>query len=163
MNKAEAIALLEELFEKAEVQDRLVIDQILKGIEKKLTVPDNSYIGCLLSAEKAVSKDSCTITIPISSLVHNNLNIVHGGIIATLADSAMGILANEVLETGYAAVTTQLNTHYLAPGNGESLSCTARFLHKGSKTMVLEAEVFREDGKKAAFATGSFFVVPANK
>jgi uncharacterized protein (TIGR00369 family) len=68
-------------------------------------------------------------------------------------------MVNKVLPKGQAAVTNQLNIHYLAPGIGSQITCKAKIVHQGSKTMVMEAEVQRDDGKKIAHATGTFFVI----
>ncbi|CAM3694395.1 PaaI family thioesterase [Mesobacillus zeae] len=151
--------LIDNFLSKASDEDKLILGNVLGGMKNKVSLQNSSYIGSFLGMEKILTEYTCQITIPLTSLINNNLGIVHGGIIATLADSAMGILANEAAPEGSAAVTTQLNTHYLSPGIGSSLSCTARFVHKGSQTMVLEADVFRDDGKKAAYSTGSFFIL----
>ena len=109
--------------------------------------------------ERNFDQNSCEITIPITPIINNNLDIVHGGITATVLDTAMGVLANQLLPEGFGAVTNQLNIHYIAPGIGETLRCKADIVHKGSKTMVISGEAFRSDGKKIAYATGTFFII----
>jgi uncharacterized protein (TIGR00369 family) len=109
--------------------------------------------------ERTFDQDTCEITIPINPILNNNLNILHGGITATVLDTAMGSLANHHLPEGYGAVTNQLNIHYTAPGTGASLRCKAEILHQGSKTMVISGEAYRSDGKKIAHATGTFFII----
>lgn len=93
-------------------------------------------------------KKTCIITVPINPLLNNSLDIVHGGITATILDTAMGSLAISLLPDGYAAVTNQLNIHYIAPGIGNTLRCKAEVIHQGSKTFVISGEVYRSDGKK---------------
>ena len=136
-----------------------VLLHLLHGINKKQSIRNVSFIDNLLHLEKVINHESCEITIPLSSLLNNSLGIVHGGIIATLIDTAMGTLANSLLPDGFGAVTTQLNIHYLAVGKGDYLQCKAQIDHKGTKTMVLSATVHRADGKKIAQASGSFFIV----
>ena len=111
--------------------------------------------------ERHLTETECEITIPVSELLHNSLNIVHGGVTATLLDSAMGSMANSVLPEGYGAVTANLNIHYTAPGIGGQLAAEGRVVHKGTKMIVVEGEVIREDGRKIAHATGSFFIIKA--
>ena len=158
MEKEYLHQLLEECIELAEESDLKVLTSLLEGSKAKLS-GKGSYIGRLLQMKRKHEKDRYEITLPLSALVQNNLGIVHGGITATVLDAAMGSLAYTALPEGYAAVTSQLNIHYLAPGTGADLRCVATFIHQGKQTLVVEGQIFREDGKKIAHATGTFFVV----
>jgi uncharacterized protein (TIGR00369 family) len=151
--------LFEACLEKASEEDRQVLHTLLSGVKKKQDNVNSSYIGGILHMDRTIAAQECRVTLPVSPLLHNTLGIVHGGITATAVDSAMGTLANSLLPEGCGAVTTQLNIHYLAVGKGENIVCTAALSHKGTKTMVLSADVYRSDGRKIAQATGSFFVI----
>ncbi len=151
--------LFNTCIDNASEEELKVLYDLMQGINNKQTKENSSFIDSLLHMEKVIDNESCEITIPISSLINNSLGIVHGGITATIIDTAMGILANIILPDGFNAVTTQLNIHYLAVGNGDYLQCKAQIDHKGSKTMVLSATVHRSDGKKIAQASGSFFII----
>jgi uncharacterized protein (TIGR00369 family) len=109
--------------------------------------------------ERILDEKTCEITIPLHQILNNNLNILHGGITATVLDTTMGSLANYLLPEGFGAVTNQLNIHYIAPGIGETIRCKAEIVHKGTKTMVISGEAYRSDGKKIAYATGTFFII----
>ena len=104
-------------------------------------------------------KKTCEITVPLNPVWNNSLDIVHGGVTATLLDTTMGTVVNAILPEGYVAVTNQLNIHYIAPGIGDTLHCKAEIIHHGSKTMIIEGETYRSDGKKIAHATGTFFII----
>lgn len=158
LKERELHQLLEECQQLAGEEDLEIIKGILEGVRDKLE-GNGTYLGRILKMDGTLDSDPLELTLPLSSLVKNHLGILHGGITATVIDSAMGTLANKVLPDGYAAVTTQLNIHYIAPGIGSSLTCSARFVHQGTKTMVMESEVRRDDGVKIAHATGSFFIV----
>ncbi|WP_462409159.1 PaaI family thioesterase [Neobacillus sp. Marseille-QA0830] len=157
--KDELRQLLETCMEDGSPSDLEAIQYLLEGIQKKINKQREVYIADLLHMESHFSKESCEITIPVNPVLNNNLKIVHGGITATLLDTVMGSLANYQLPEGYGAVTNQLNIHYIAPGGGDFLNGKAKIIHKGTKTMVVEGDVFRSDGKKIAHATGTFFVV----
>ena len=151
--------LLETILQNGSEEDLEVIKQLLEGVENKIKRNRRTYIDGILHMETNFTEDSCEITIPISPVINNNLNIVHGGITATVLDTTMGVLANRLLPEGYGAVTNQLNIHYIASGIGEALNCKAEVIHKGTKTMVISGEAFRSDGKKIAYATGTFFMI----
>jgi uncharacterized protein (TIGR00369 family) len=156
---SEIQTILEDCLQHADKDDLLVIKQLLQGIHQKQIQKKGAYIGTLLQMVRKLDKTTCELTIPINPLTMNNLGIVHGGITATVIDSAMGALAGSLVPPGYATVTTQLNIHFIAPGLGDYLYCKAKVEHKGTKTIVLSATVVTSDGKKIAKSTGSFFII----
>ncbi|MCM3665763.1 PaaI family thioesterase [Mesobacillus subterraneus] len=151
--------LLDECISLSSEQDLETLQIVLSGVKNKLSGKNSTYIDGLLHMDRELDDQTCEIDIPITRMLDNTLGIVHGGFTATVLDTAMGTLANKLLPEGYAAVTSQMNIHYLAPGIGDSLHCKATLIHKGRSTVVLEAFVFRSDGRKIAHSSGSFFVV----
>lgn len=91
----------------------------------------------------------------------NPQGIVHGGIIATLADTAIGLAVRSQLRAGLTHRTAQLNVHYLAKGEGERLVAAGRCLHVGSRMGYGEAEVLDADGHLLARGSATFIVLPA--
>lgn len=157
--KQELRHLLEDCIENGSETDLESIASLLRGVQQKIDKNSDTYIGHLLHMDRKMDKNTCEITIPINPIIHNNLDIVHGGITATVLDTAMGSLANYVLPEGLGAVTNQLNIHYIAPGIGDTLSCKADIIHHGTKTIVVSGTAYRNDGKKIAYATGTFFII----
>ncbi|HZG73692.1 MAG TPA: PaaI family thioesterase [Chondromyces sp.] len=159
--KAELQSLLEQCIQESSEEGLEILNQLLTGYLDK-NLHSGSYVGRILHMEKKILNETeCEVTIPVNGLVHNQLEIVHGGVTATLLDSAMGSLAMQCAPPDHGVVTSNLNIHYVAPGIGNSLTAKASLIHKGSKTMVVEGTVYREDGKKVAHATGTFFIVKA--
>jgi uncharacterized protein (TIGR00369 family) len=151
--------LLETCIENGSEEDLNSLAHLLEGLQRKIHKNNSTYIDGMLQMERKIDESSCEITIPLHPILNNNLNILHGGITATVLDTTMGSLANYLLPEGFGAVTNQLNIHYIAPGIGETLRCKAEVIHKGTKTMVISGEAFRDDGKKIAYATGTFFTI----
>ena len=139
-------------------EDLQIIKQLLEGVQRKQNNENESIIGGIFAMDREMEAGNLEISIPISPVTHNSLEIVHGGVTATLVDTAMGTLANMMLPEGYGAVTTNLNVHYLAPGVGERLSAHATIVHQGSKTIVVDGKVVSSEGKIVAHSTGSFFI-----
>lgn len=157
--KDELRQLLETCIENGSEADLKSLAYLLSGLKQKINQNRSTYIDGILQMDRKFEENTCEITIPIHPILNNNLDIVHGGITATVLDTAMGSLANYYLPKGFGAVTNQLNIHYIAPGIGETLYCKAEIVHKGSKTMVISGEAYRSDGKKMAYATGTFFII----
>jgi uncharacterized protein (TIGR00369 family) len=156
--KEELYKLLDEFIKTGNEEELQMVKQLLEGVKRKKENLNGSYIGGVLGMERTSSEIHCDVSIPITPFTYNSFEIVHGGITATLVDSAMGTLANIVLPEGYGAVTTNLTIHYLAPGTGGTLTAKASVVHKGSKTLVMDGQVVRDDGKVIAHSTGSFFI-----
>lgn len=159
--KEKIYSLIEQSLRQANESELKILEQLLEGYLEKVE-GKGTYIGRLLQMERTITDNKCEIRIPVNGLTNNSLNIVHGGVTATVLDSAMGSAAYSAAPEGYAVVTSNLTVHYIAPGKGSELTAKARVLHQGSHTIVVEGEVWREDGKKAAHATGSFFLLKRN-
>jgi uncharacterized protein (TIGR00369 family) len=155
--------LFNECMTGATDEDLLIMKQLLEGIQRKKNSENESIIGGIFAMDRKMTDGNLEVSIPITPITHNSLEIVHGGVTATLVDTAMGTLANMMLPEGYGAVTTNLNVHYLAPGIGERLTAHATIVHQGSKTIVVDGKVVSSDGKVVAHSTGSFFIFKKNQ
>ena len=85
---------------------------------------------------------------------HLNLQgVLHGGMIATLADTAAGLAVRTELTPGRTHVTVSLNVQYLRPGGPGRLVGRGRVLRIGRALAVATAEVV--DGQGRLLATAS--------
>ncbi len=84
---------------------------------------------------------------------HLNLQgLVHGGILATLADTAMGLAVRTVLEPGRRHVTVQLGIEFLSPGRPGRITARGRSVKIGTQLGFAEADVMNADGRLLARA-----------
>ena len=81
----------------------------------------------------------------------NMLGIVHGGCLATLADTTAGM---GVIASGYAAVTVTYCLNFLRPATGKRIRCIANAEKMGKTLCVMRVELFNNDSKPVA--AGSF-------
>ncbi len=82
--------------------------------------------------------------------------VVHGGILAALADTTAAIAAHTVIPRGTEIATVELNINYLEPVPGGRIKADARVLRVGRNFIVSECEIFNEDGSLAAKALLTF-------
>ena len=82
--------------------------------------------------------------------------VVHGGIIAALADTTAAIAAYTVIPQGTEIATVQLSINYLEPVPGGRIKADARVLRAGRNFVATECEIFNEDGSIAAKALLTF-------
>jgi uncharacterized protein (TIGR00369 family) len=82
--------------------------------------------------------------------------VVHGGILAALADTTAAIAAYTAVPNGTEIATVELSINYLEPVPGGRIKADARVLRAGRNFVVTECEIFTEDGKLAAKALLTF-------
>ena len=89
----------------------------------------------------------------------NSSGFVHGGIISTLADSAMGRSVHTIKPGVVRATSFDLKLNFINPAKiGESLRATGKVVHAGRRTVVTECRVEDRNGKLIATASGTFAV-----
>jgi uncharacterized protein (TIGR00369 family) len=89
--------------------------------------------------------------------------VLHGGMIATLADSATGLAVRSMIEPGGRHVTIQLDVHYLAPGAPGRVTARAKTVRVGSQIAYAEADVRDARGRLIARATSTIAVTAARE
>jgi uncharacterized protein (TIGR00369 family) len=85
----------------------------------------------------------------------NQAGTLHGGVLATLVDTAMGAAVRSTVEDGDVPATSQLTVTYLRPGRPGDLSVTARVRTRGEHLTVCEADV-EQDGPSLVHAVATF-------
>jgi uncharacterized protein (TIGR00369 family) len=85
----------------------------------------------------------------------NPAGTLHGGVLATLVDTAMGQAVRTTTGEGEVPATSQLTVTYLRPGKTGALMVTARLRTRGEHLTVCEADV-EQDGKALAHAVATF-------
>lgn len=98
------------------------------------------------------------LRLPIRPEFLNSIGVVHGGVYASLADTALGAAVYARLGRERMALTAELSCRYLKGARAGVLVSRARVLHHGRSTAVVEAEVF-VDAVLQFKATGTFVLV----
>jgi uncharacterized protein (TIGR00369 family) len=78
--------------------------------------------------------------------------IVHGGLVTTLLDTAMGGACYSTLEDGETFLTADLNAQFLRPTRPGMLRAEGRVVHRTKRMAFCEAELFDEQGNRLATA-----------
>src|SRR5271170_6790290 len=83
-------------------------------------------------------------------------DVVHGGILASLADTTGAIAAYTVVPFGSEIATLELKINYMEPVPGGKVRAEAKVLRAGRNFIVTECEIFNESGSMAAKALMTF-------
>ena len=88
---------------------------------------------------------------------YNGLGIAHGGLAATLLDSALGCAINTVMPAGRVFTTLEMKINYVRPMRRETgeVRCEARVLHAGSRVATAEGSILDAAGKLYAHGTAT--------
>lgn len=85
----------------------------------------------------------------------NPAGTVHGGVLATLVDTAMGMAARTRTDDGEVPATSQLTVAYLTAGREGLMTVTAQVRKRGEHVLLCEADV-DQDGETLVHAVGTF-------
>ncbi len=89
----------------------------------------------------------------------NHSGVVHGGMISTLADSAMGRSLRTLSPAVVRALSFDLKLNFInAAKVGEKLRAKGHVIHAGRRTAVAECRVEGSDGRLVATASATFAV-----
>ena len=85
-------------------------------------------------------------------------NRVHGGVLFTLLDTALGGAVVNALPDGKGCATLEIKINYFRPIQHGRLTAEGRLVNRSRHTAYAEGEVLNEEGKILAKASGTFFI-----
>ena len=112
------------------------------------------------STETTADGEGATATVSVRT-EERHLNVlggVHGGLLATMVDTAMANAVRAALGEGRRGVTVSLTITYLeAAREGDELVATAQVRRAGGRIVIAEADVLRRgDDVDVAHGVGTF-------
>jgi len=122
-----------------------------KYLEQVRKVANNSPFYQVLGMEIIEIKEGeSKIQMPFKPGLTHPYRIVHGGAIASLADSSVAMALISLVEPRDRIATIEFKINFFTPVSKGNLEAHAKIIHKGSKTAVGEVEVKNEEGKLVA-------------
>jgi uncharacterized protein (TIGR00369 family) len=114
-------------------------------------------MGVLMGMDLLLVEEGRAVFTLTPGVEHDNpMGITHGGMAATLLDSAMGCAVQSTLPAGGGFTTLELTVHYVATVTRETgpVIAEGRVVHRGGRTATAEGRVRRvADGRLLAHAT----------
>ncbi|MCB5203771.1 PaaI family thioesterase [Neorhizobium sp. T786] len=107
-------------------------------------------------------EDQVQTSLPSQPVLQNRKGDIHGGVIATLLDTTLGMAARGEMDQQAASSTLSLTVNFLSPARGELL-CSARCVRKGRSIRFVEGQITDKDGEVVATAVATFKVFSANR
>jgi uncharacterized protein (TIGR00369 family) len=93
--------------------------------------------------------------------LYNMIGSVHGGIITTLMDTALGSAVQSVLPAGRVATTMDLHTRFHRPVTVAvgKVFARAHVVHAGRRTATSQAEIVDAEGRVYATGTSTLMIL----
>jgi len=92
---------------------------------------------------------------------YNPVGSVHGGIITTILDSAIGLSLLSTLPKGYTFTTLELKVNFIRKMTKETpaLKTKTKIIHQGNTTALLESDLLDIQGKIYAHAVSTCLIL----
>lgn len=93
----------------------------------------------------------------------NPNGVVHGGVLFTMADTAMGKATLTMLEEGQLCASIEIQMRFLRPVYSGQLEADTTVIRRGRKVVHLESRIHDTDGTLVATGAGTYAVISANR
>ena len=100
--------------------------------------------------------DMAVIKIDMRDDLRQPSGVLHGGVTATLIDTAMAFAVRTRLAIDEATATIDLTVHYLRPHISGTFTCTAKVVRAGKRIFTVSADVHGEGGKLIATGLSTY-------
>lgn len=134
--------------------------KVLSGLEYLQSILEgvnpNPPIAVTLGIEGVSAEDGrVTFTVTPAEFHYNPIGVVHGGLVSTLCDSAMGCAVHTKLAAGMAYTTLEIKVNMVRPITAKTgkLTCVGTVIHVGRSVATAEARVEDEQGRLYAHAS----------
>ncbi|MFQ6102369.1 MAG: PaaI family thioesterase [Anaerolineae bacterium] len=132
------------------------IEELLKLFNEE--APIARYFGMRLSFTEGGNP---VIDLPYNPSLDHGLGGIHGGVYATMLDTAAWFAAAAVREPSYWVTTSELSVHFLEPAERTSLRAVGRLVKSGKRQDVAEAHLYDGQDRLIGHAVGTFVVLPS--
>lgn len=117
----------------------------------------NPFVALLEMKIEELGEGEVVLSMPINHALTNLFGMAHGGALASLADTAMGVACGTL---GKKVMTLDMNLNFIRGANqDEIVRSRAKVIHNGKSTIVVENELLDGAGNLLNKARGTFFVV----
>ncbi len=126
-------------------------------------LPPPPVIELLGARLESVEPGKAVFSLEPAEFHYNPIGVVHGGILATMLDSAVGCAIHSALPAGIAYTTLELKVNYLRATTIRTGRITAagEAIHVGRQSAVAEGRICDPAGKLVATCSTTCLLFPA--
>jgi 1,4-dihydroxy-2-naphthoyl-CoA hydrolase len=116
-------------------------------LDKLNATSKNTLIEHLQIAYSALTARSLSATMPVCSITHQPLQMLHGGASVVLAETLGSIAANFCVTEDYYCVGLDINANHIRSVRSGMVTGTAYPIHLGISTQVWQIDIVDERGR----------------
>jgi len=121
-----------------------------------MTIDDVPFAKLLGIKVDSMEPGHAVLSLEMRDDLMRNNGIAHGGVAASLIDSAMAMAIEPLLAGNEWTTTVDLTIHYLRPLSEGSARASARVVRAGRRIITVSAELFDHNEKLAATAISTY-------
>ena len=151
---------LEEALRRLPEDARVLAAQALKAARYASETP-YGFLGGLVNMRVVTAEDGDSVlTMDVTRNALNGYGYVHGGMLFTLADYAMGAAARSLVPEGSSPVTLEAKANYIKNIREGTIVARSTALHQGSRLIMLETRLFEaHTNDLIMIVTGTFYII----
>ena len=127
------------------------LDQLARYFNEEVTF--SKHIGAKV---EEVEPGRAGLFVDVEDVHLNGAGTLHGGVYASLIDTAMGLSVLALV--GVRSATIQMDVHFLGAVSEGRITCRSAVVHRTRRTATAEAKVHDAEGNLVALGTGTFRV-----
>jgi uncharacterized protein (TIGR00369 family) len=127
------------------------------------TLPPPPIMTLIGAAVESVERGRVVFTVEPAEYHYNPIGLVHGGLAATMLDSATGCAVQTTLPAGVGYTTLELKTNFVRSITRDTgrVLCEAEVVHRGGTIATAEGRLIAEaTGKLLAHGTSTCLIKP---
>ncbi|MEO8431979.1 MAG: PaaI family thioesterase [Acidobacteriota bacterium] len=132
---------------------------LLERLRRRLAL--SPALGWLHPSLEEISNDFAVLKLPYREEISNGSGTVHGGILATLADTAVAFALSTNFDGKMGFATADMTIHFLRRARGD-VWARARIVKKGQRINVGDVEIVDAQGREVARALASFLLTTSS-
>ena len=121
-----------------------------------MTIDDVPFAQLLGIKVDSMEPGHAVLSLEMRDDLMRNGGIAHGGVAASLIDSAMAMAIEPMLAANESTTTVDLTIHYLRPLREGTARASARVVRAGRRVITVSAELFDHNEKLAATAISTY-------
>lgn len=121
--------------------------------QKLNELPFAKLIGMRLAD---IRPNEAVVEIDMRDDLRQPFGVMHGGVTASLIDTAMAFAVRTCLDDTTPTATIDLTIHYIRPHTNGKAICTAKVVRPGKRIFTVSADVMNEEGKLIATGLSTY-------
>lgn len=145
---------LERTLKKKEAQSSTEVQRVTQMVRERLK--ESEAVARLDFHVERVEKGRAVFLLDVQAKHKQLHGVVHGGVLATLADTTAAIACYTVVPQGAELATVEMKINFLEAVPGGRIKAEGRVLRAGRNFVVAECDIYNEKGALAAKALLTF-------